>query len=738
MAKFTSRDSAPETSRYASSAFSDEGASDLALWGGVECSVVRVGDRYRDQAVETGHIARLDDLDRIAALGLRTLRYPVLWETVAPDDPATCDWRRSDERLARLREQGVTVIAGLVHHGSGPLYTNLLDPDFPEKLADFARRAAARYPWIEAWTPINEPLTTARFSCLYGHWYPHRKSEPEFLQATVIQCLAVARAMAAIREVTPHARLIQTEDMGRIFARPPLAAQARYENERRWLSLDLLTGRVDQDHGWRRRLLDYGVDETALGVLATGLGRPDLIGINHYLTSDRFLDHRTALYPDLAAGGNGRDVYVDVEAVRTPELDGTGPESRLREVWQRYRLPMAVTEAHNSCTREEQLRWLMEVWSAARTLRAEGADLRAVTVWSIFGAVDWASLLTRVEGRFEPGLFDFRSTPPRRTMAAKAVQSLATTGDFRHPVLADSGWWRRDDRFLHAADGAPSALGARSAAQPILITGATGTLGRAFARICARRGLRHVVTSRQQLDIAEPDSVMRGLADHDPWAVINAAGFVRVPEAENARAGCFRENADGAALLAEACAARQLPFATFSSDLVFDGRAGRGYLESDPPCPKTVYGESKCAAETRIAAVCHSALVIRTSAFFGPWDRHNFVWHALNKAARGETVYAVDSQIVSPTYVPDLVNATLDLLLDGESGVWHVANRGAISWFALARAALLRAGLDPALVAAADAAPSQHRLDSERAQLLPAFEDALERYFREIEVPWTA
>src|SRR3546814_11151054 len=63
----------------------------------------------------------------------------------------------------------------LLHHGSGPGYTSLIDPDFPAKFAAFAARAAERYPWIESWTPINEPLTTARFSALYGHWYPHRK-----------------------------------------------------------------------------------------------------------------------------------------------------------------------------------------------------------------------------------------------------------------------------------------------------------------------------------------------------------------------------------------------------------------------------------------------------------------------------------------------------------------------------------------------------------------------------------
>src|SRR5439155_22172421 len=77
------------------------------MWGGVECTVNRVGDRYCDQVERTGHGRRIDDLDRIAALALRTLRYPVLWERAAPNGLERADWRCPDQRLARLRELGI-------------------------------------------------------------------------------------------------------------------------------------------------------------------------------------------------------------------------------------------------------------------------------------------------------------------------------------------------------------------------------------------------------------------------------------------------------------------------------------------------------------------------------------------------------------------------------------------------------------------------------------------------------
>ena len=119
---------------------------DVELWGGLECTVARIGDDFRDQSLETGHFERLDDLDRIASLGIRTLRYPALWETISPETPDQADWRWHDERFARLRALGIRPIAGLVHHGSGPRHTHLLDPAFPEKLARHAAAVAARYP----------------------------------------------------------------------------------------------------------------------------------------------------------------------------------------------------------------------------------------------------------------------------------------------------------------------------------------------------------------------------------------------------------------------------------------------------------------------------------------------------------------------------------------------------------------------------------------------------------------
>jgi dTDP-4-dehydrorhamnose reductase len=707
----------------------------IELWGGLECTVVRIGSEFRNQVSETGHSGRLADLDAIAKLGIKTLRYPVLWETIAPEHPDRCDWSWHDQRLERLRHLGISPIAGLVHHGSGPCYTNLLDPAFPELLARHAERVAEHYPWIESFTPVNEPLTTARFSALYGHWYPHLRDTSAMLRALVTQCRAIVLSMQAIRRITPSARLVQTEDLGKIFSTPEMQYQADYENERRWLSFDLLCGRIDHSHSWYKAFIDAGIGPAELDFFIEARCTPDIIGINHYLTSERFLDHRIDDYPEFFRGAVP---YVDVQAVRVPAVDGlTGPELRLREAWERYRLPIAVTEAHHGGARDDQLRWLRQVWDAAQKLKREGVDIRAVTIWSLLGCIDWNSLLLEKAGFYESGAFDVRCSQPRPTAIARAAESLAATGDFDHPALDGFGWWQRDDRYFapHERAGTPNII---TTPRKLLITGGTGTLGRAFARICDSRHLQYDLLTRADMDIANQQSVEAALLRHRPWAVINAAGYVRVADAAKEPERCFRENADGAEMLARACAHLGIPYITFSSDRVFDGTLGRPYVESDRISPICVYGKSKAAAEQRVMQICPQALIIRTSAFFGPWDRYNFVHAVLRDLAAGRRVEASDEMHVSPTYVPDLAHSTLDLVIDGAAGIWHLANQGMISWYELAARAAGEAGMDAsALVKTHGGGRSMTALSSERGLILPSFTSALQRYVRENTVAWS-
>ncbi|HVX94766.1 MAG TPA: family 1 glycosylhydrolase [Polyangia bacterium] len=713
----------------------------LELWAGVECTVNRVGDTFIDQIAASGHAVRDEDVELLAWLRVQAARYPVLWERIAPDGLATARWDWARRRLGRLRELGVRPIVGLVHHGSGPRETSLLDPAFPEKLAAYARAVAERFPWVRDWTPVNEPLTTARFSALYGLWYPHRRSLRDCLHATVNQCRGIALAMAAIRGVIQGARLIQTEDFGRVTGTAALGARVQQDGTLRALSIDLLMGRVSPAHPLWSALVEAGVSVAALESFADGSCRPDVLGVNYYVTSDRFLDDRLADYPAHLHGGDGERRFVDVESVRTGAAALTGHAQVLDELARRYGLPLAITEVHLGGERDDQLRWLAEAWSGARAARAAGADVRAVTAWSLLGSFGWDRLVTAPGGAYEPGLFDLRAPSPRPTALASMVRALAAQKPYESPALDASGWWRRPERVLYPAP-------ARAAYEPpgasLLVTGGSGTLARAIARVASRRGLAVRRLGRRELDVTDAGAVRSVLRALRPWAVVNAAGYVRVDDAEGEPERCWHENVTGAITVARAAEEAGLPSVAFSSDLVFDGSASFPYRETDVPRPLNVYGRSKAAAERRILAEAPGALVIRTAALFGPWDVHNFVMAALRAVRRGSPFAAAADVHVSPTYVPDLAAAVLDLLLDGARGIWHVANPVVISWSELARRAVEAAGLGRVahLVRSTPIRalnlraprPAFSALDSQRGRLLGTIDDAIARFVRDCPV----
>ncbi|MBF6609431.1 MAG: NAD(P)-dependent oxidoreductase, partial [Flavobacterium sp.] len=205
--------------------------------------------------------------------------------------------------------------------------------------------------------------------------------------------------------------------------------------------------------------------------------------------------------------------------------------------------------------------------------------------------------------------------------------------------------------------------------------------------------------------------------------------------AEREEQKCYRENSEGPALLAQICTKLKIKFVTFSSDLVFDGMKSEPYVESDAPNPRSVYGKSKVRAEESVLKLNPSALIIRTSAFFSPHDVHNFIHHVLKTIESGET-FPAPNDVVSPTYVPHLVSATLDLLIDDEDGIWHLCNNKAISWFDLAKFAAMRAGFDPELIVQQSSQTSHQPLytamTSERGNLLPSLDKALDEYFANV------
>ncbi len=701
------------------------------LWGGIECTINRVNDTYRDQLSYAGHYQRADDIAHFARLGISKIRYPILWEKHEPAGHSQPDWGWTRQQLQQITDNNMIPIAGLLHHGSGPANTDLADPAFPEKFAGYAARVATEFPWLEYYTPINEPLTTARFSGLYGFWYPHKKSQKSFAIMLLNQMKATILAMREIRKINPGAKLVQTEDLAKTHSSSRLAYQARYENERRWLTFDLLTGRFNSSHYFWKKFKSAGVPQELMLFFTENACPPDIIGFNYYVTSERFLDENISSYPGSLHGGNGRHAYVDTEAVRAGRSEGLRP--LLLEAWKRYRLPMAMTENHLSCTREEQLRWFRENYETCCQLCSEGIDIRGVTAWSLIGAFDWNSLLTRNNGYYESGVFDIQNNQLRPTALAKLIRELAAGREYDHPLVHQPGWWHRKNGMIDLQ------IPASPKSRPLLIIGKNGTLGHAFTRICELRSIPYVALGRADLNILNENDLRDVISRYKPWAVVNAAGYVRVDDAEANREECFAINTAAPAVIARVCHETGIRMMSFSSDLVFDGTKGAPYHESDRVMPLNVYGESKAEGEKLLLDANANSLIIRTSAFFGPWDRYNFAFHVIEALKRNESLPIPDDVYVSPTYVPDLVNAAMDLFIDEEDGIWHISNTGNLSWADFANDVAQRAGYsnsnlnirhmdDMGWIAKR---PRYSVLQSGKGLKLPTLDHALERYFRE-------
>jgi dTDP-4-dehydrorhamnose reductase len=333
---------------------------------------------------------------------------------------------------------------------------SLLHPSFPDAFARYAQAVARRYPWVHAYMPINEPLTTARFGGLYGFWHPHQRSETVFARLLLAQCLAIRAASKAIREENPAAQIIVNEDVGRTFSTPAMAAHAAALNERRFLTWDVLLGRVTRGHPMYELIATDPSNERLLSKLNEDPSAPDVLGIDHYVTSDRFLDDRVGLYPP-----SRRDPavpFVDVEACRVPGIPVGSIARAIDDTWSRYGWPMILAEISLAGEPHHQVAWWREAWAAAEAARASRVDIRAVTAWAIFGSVDWHCLMVRRDDIYAPGAFDASQMPPHRLPVADAVKEtsrrrrhLTNAGRYEIPAIDHQGWWIQPERFTFPA-----------------------------------------------------------------------------------------------------------------------------------------------------------------------------------------------------------------------------------------------------------------------------------------------
>nr|WP_281379046.1 sugar nucleotide-binding protein [Chthonobacter rhizosphaerae] len=323
--------------------------------------------------------------------------------------------------------------------------------------------------------------------------------------------------------------------------------------------------------------------------------------------------------------------------------------------------------------------------------------------------------MTRRNGHYEPGAFDVRHDPPRPTAIARHVRRLTGREREDHATLTGEGWWRRASRFYaHVRpDGTPAPRAAETR-RLLLVGSGRSAVGRGIAEICEIRGLDHAWSVGRD-DLA--GEIEAGRA----WAVVD----IRPPLA--ARQGVSGER------LADLCRTRRIPYLLFSSEKVFDGSLGRPYVESDPVAPGCETGHQLADLERRALSAHPEGLVVRTGPVLtdagttapGHLDGAPVLDAALHGASAPALIPLTTGCF---SYLPDLVHAALDLLVDGADGLWHLVNDDEDDWDDVVRRTMGRVGVTLDDDGASRLADGRVVLRSERARVMPARESALGRY----------
>ena len=226
----------------------------------------------------------------------------------------------------------------------------------------------------------------------------------------------------------------------------------------------------------------------------------------------------------------------------------------------------------------------------------------------------------------------------------------------------------------------------------VLVTGRHGQIASALKGALTRAGFGVVLAGRPECDIADSGAVRRAIAEARPALVINPAAYTAVDKAEDDVDATFAVNRDGAKHVAEAAAREGAPIIHFSTDYVFDGSKGAPYVETDPTQPLGVYGRSKLAGESAVAAANPRCVILRTAWVCSPGGA-NFLNTMLRLAASRDELGVVDDQRGAPSFAADIAAATVRIavnILDDPNDLslyqtFHLASAGETTWCGFAR-----------------------------------------------------
>jgi beta-glucosidase len=352
------------------------------LWAaGIEDTFVpqeRKGHRALDEYELLGHYAHWrEDLALGKELGVKALRWGVPWYKVEPES-GRFDWSWTDQVIPYLvNDLGISPIVDLMHYGC-PFWLKreFASPSYPARVAAYSFAFAERYRDLVKWyTPLNEPIINSLMCGMRGLWPPYLKGESGYIRILLQLARGIIKTVNAIREADPDSVMFHVEATGMTrTARQDLAVLAHEEKHRGYICYDLVSGRVGHDHLLFSWLVRNGASPDDLDELASHGIDLDVLGMNFYpqwSTKLMYIDKR------------GRLAFSDTE----PE--GGGFMELISDYYDRYRVPIMITETSAIGSDEIREQWLDSSVAMIKTLRSQGVPMIGYTWFPLFTMIDW-------------------------------------------------------------------------------------------------------------------------------------------------------------------------------------------------------------------------------------------------------------------------------------------------------------------------------------------------------------
>jgi len=358
------------------------------------------------------------DLEMLAKDGIKTFRCCIPWHRIE-ETQGRYDWRWLDSYLETVRDLGLEPIVDPLHHTSFPLWLELgfADPRFEETYLAFLRAFAERYPWVTQYTVINEPLVTAWFCGHCGVWQPRQVGHGSFVPMIVNVCRTISRATTMLKAMVPGAKFIHVDSCERHLALDEASlAFALFENERRFLVLDLILGLVDDGHPLRPYLLNNGATESDLAWFAANPVSVDVLGLDYYSHSEL--------------------AWRDGGAERAWEHPVQGFAATAMEYVRRYHLPVMLSETNLRGEVTDRISWLKYMLAECEALAARLKPLNVPFLgfcWYPFiDSTDWNSLVCEANRAIDPqGIYSLDANFDRQSTELSQLFAALAKGEAR-------------------------------------------------------------------------------------------------------------------------------------------------------------------------------------------------------------------------------------------------------------------------------------------------------------------